>query len=103
MSCGYFYDKETDHVIDEATLENELPEVFLFDAMRCKVHPKLSYITMLGKIASAESLYVDRKILDTILEDDELYYSAVNFLCERYTFRNNNKITLTKKPNNLIT
>ena len=87
MESGYFYDKETNLVIDKERLEKELPEMFMFDAMKCKEYPKVSYITLLGKIACAESLYVDKNILDTILENDELYYNAINFLCERYTFR----------------
>ena len=86
MSKGYFYKKDTFEVINEITLENELPDVFLFDAMKHNIYPKVSYISLLGKIACAESSYVDRKILDKILDGSGLYERAIEFLCERYIF-----------------
>jgi len=87
MSIGCFYEKESNCVVKDEVLENELPEVFMVDAMKNNTFPKLSYITMLGKIACAASSYVDREILNIILNDDDVYDNAVEFLCNRYTFR----------------
>lgn len=86
MTRGIFHDKETYAIIHATQLENELSDRFLFDEMKYKDYPKVSYITLLGKIACGESSYVDRGILDKIL-DNNLYKEAVYFLCERYTFR----------------
>lgn len=86
MTTGYFYNKETLEVINEITLEKELPDEFLFEAMKHNIYPKVSYITLLGKIACADSSYVDRKILNSILDGNGLYERAIEFLCERYIF-----------------
>ena len=86
MSKGYFYNKETLELVNEITLEKELPNEFLFEAMKHNIYPKVSYITLLGKIACAESSYVDRKILNRILDGSGLYERAIEFLCERYIF-----------------
>ena len=87
MSVGLFYKKGTCCVVEDKVLENELPDVFLMDSMKIHPLPKLSYITVLGKIACGESSYVDRDILNIILADDYMYRNAIEFLCDRYTFR----------------
>tara|TARA_B100002051_G_C16723531_1_gene633903 strand:+ start:1558 stop:1827 length:270 start_codon:yes stop_codon:yes gene_type:complete len=89
MKSGYFVDKITQQKVEDSVLEDELPEAFLSVEMKDRLYPKLAYITLLGKIACAETLYVDRFILDKILDGNELHCHAIDFLCERYTFRTN--------------
>tara|TARA_Y100000748_G_C15501688_1_gene490393 strand:- start:670 stop:954 length:285 start_codon:yes stop_codon:yes gene_type:complete len=86
MNKGYFTDNATKEIVNDEFLENELPEIFLFDNMKEKQYPKLAYLTLLGKISCAGSSYIDRGILDIILYENELYSHVIYYLCTRYTF-----------------
>lgn len=86
MKVGYFYDKETNKYISNESIESQLPDIFLTNSMKNNKFPKTDYLTLLGKTCCVESIYIDRLLLDRIIENDLLYHKSIEFLCEKYNF-----------------
>ena len=86
MRKGSFYKKNTLDLVDPKDIEKELPEIFRVDSMIKYKYPKYEYLSLLGVICCAGSCCIDRMLLDTILQDNEVYNDSVEFLCNRYTF-----------------
>ena len=86
MKKGYFYDKNNKIYISDEVIEKQLPDIFLTDAMKDHVNPKLEYLSLIGIACCAGSTHIDRILLDRIIEDDLLYSKSVEFLCEKYNF-----------------
>jgi hypothetical protein len=86
MGRGKFYNKNTLEIVKPEYMEIELPEKFRMDSMKHHEYPKYEYISLLGVICCAGCSYVDKRVLDTVLFDNELHNDSIEFLCNRYIF-----------------
>lgn len=86
MKKGYFYDKNNKKYVSEQEIEKQLPDIFLTDAMKYHENPKVEYLSLIGITCCAGSMYVDRVLIDRIIDNDLLYDKCIEFLCEKYDF-----------------
>lgn len=86
MKQGVFYNATEKKYMQLEDIEQELPEIFLTDYMKQYKYPKVEYLTLIGITCCADSVYVSKMLVDRIIENDELYYKCIEFLCDRYHF-----------------
>ena len=86
MKKGYFYDRNNNKYVSEQEIEKLLPDIFLTYAMKKYQNPKVEYLSLIGITCCADSIYIDRMLIDRIIDDDLLYDKCIEFLCEKYDF-----------------